>query len=356
MSDPEETFATLRARWREGTFTTASNRLQAVAPLIPDDIHHLPGADTAEYEELTTLGRDAISQRHVGAIILSGGMATRFGYDRPKGLYPILDGKSFLQLKIEWLLAEAPDLPILIMTSFATDAEVRDHIEQHKNFGAAPGQIQIFLQDKFPRLTPDGKRYTPADPAEAFAAPGHGDFVSGLDRSGILERFMREGGRYLTFSNVDNLGASLDPAIIGWHIKSGNEMTIEVASKIPGDKGGAPARVNDRVQLVEGFAFPADFNQDSIPVFNTADYVFTAEALTRPTDLPWYLVEKKVDEQPIIQFEHLAGDLSRTLRVGLLLIERDERFIPVKSQDDVPVAQELIRRKQETSGYTREGG
>lgn len=348
MYDTEEAFAELSERWRAGTFTTASNRLHGVAPLAPDDMHHLPAPDTAAYQELVELGRGAIAHGQVGAIILAGGMATRFAYERPKGLYPILDGKSFLQLKIEWLLATAPELPIFIMTSFATDDEVRAHLAEHTDFGAGPGQIQCFLQDKFPRLTPDGKRYMPSDPDEAFAAPGHGDFVAGLQRSGLLDRFMRDGGRYLTFSNVDNLGASLDPAIIGWHIKAGHDMTIEVAAKMPGDKGGAPARVNGRVQLVEGFAFPADFDQDSIPVFNTADYVFTAEALTRPPDLPWYVVEKKVDTQSVIQFEHLAGDLSRTLRVGLLVVERDERFIPVKSQEDVPVAQELIRRKQQT--------
>ena len=107
------------------------------------------------------------------------------------------------------------------------------------------------------------------------------------------------------------------------------------------------------MQLVEGFAFPADFDQDTIPVFNTASYIFTAAALDRHIELPWYAVEKKVDGTPVIQFEHLAGDLSRDLNVGLLAIERDERFIPVKSQSDVPEAQELIRRKRALSGGAR---
>jgi UTP--glucose-1-phosphate uridylyltransferase len=351
MYDPDETFAELSERWRAGTFTTESNRLSNVAPLEPDDIHYLPPADSAEYQHVAALGRQAIENRQIGAIILAGGMATRFGYARPKGLYPILDGKSFLQLKIEWLLARASNLPIFIMTSFATDEDVRAHLEENNYFGATSDQIRLFVQDKFPRLTPDGKRYMSSDPDEAFAAPGHGDFPTALQRSGLLERFLNDGGCYLTFSNVDNLGASLEPAIIGWHIKSGCDMTIEVAAKAPGDKGGAPARVGGRVQLVEGFAFPAEFDQDSIPVFNTASYIFTAEALTKPLDLPWYVVEKKVNGEPVIQFEHLAGDLSRTLSVGLLNVERDDRFIPVKSQDDVPAAQHLIRRKQATSSH-----
>ena len=343
--DSEATFAELARRWRAGTWTAESNRLADVAPLEPGDLQQLPPRESAAYRELWERGRQALEMGEVGAIILAGGMATRFDYDRPKGLYPILDGKSFLQLKIEWLLEAAPTLPIFIMTSFHTDAEIRAHLAEHDDFGAAPGQIQCFVQDKFPRLTPGGERFAPDDPAESYAAPGHGDFAMALRRSGLLDRFRQAGGRYLAFSNVDNLGASLDPAIIGWHIASGCEMTIEVAPKAPGDKGGAPARVGGRVQLVEGFAFPADFDQDSIPVFNTASYVFTADALDRPHDLPWYIVEKEVDGAPVIQFEHLAGDLSRTLTVGLLAVDRDERFIPVKSQADVPEARALIRHK-----------
>jgi UTP--glucose-1-phosphate uridylyltransferase len=346
MTQSDPVFEELAERWRAGAWTAESNRLHDVRPLEPGDVAELPPRDSREYHALRDRGKQAIERGEVGAIILAGGMATRFGYDRPKGLYPILDEKSFLQIKIEWMLEVAPGIPIFIMTSFHTDADVQAHLEEHNYFGAAPGQIGCFLQDKFPRLQPDGGYFEPDDPSERFAAPGHGDFPIALRRSGLLDAFMQRGGRYLAFSNVDNLGASLDPAIVGWHIAGGHDMTIEVAEKAPGDKGGAPARVGGRLQLVEGFAFPKDFDQDSIPVFNTASYVFTASALQGPHDLPWYVVDKQVDGVPVIQFEHLAGDLSRTLSVGLLAVDRDERFIPVKSQQDVPHARELIRRKQ----------
>ncbi|HSH82694.1 MAG TPA: UTP--glucose-1-phosphate uridylyltransferase [Herpetosiphonaceae bacterium] len=347
MASPESTFDELVRRWHTGTFTVESNRLHDVAPLEPADVQHLPPTGSPEYEQLEARGRQALEVGEVGAVILAGGMATRFDYDQPKGLFPILEGKSFLQLKIEWLTETAPTMPIFIMTSFHTDEAIRAHLLEHDYFGAGPGQIECFVQNKFPRLTPDGALFAPDDPAEAFAAPGHGDFPLALRRSGLLDRFLQSGGRYLLFSNVDNLGASAEPAIIGRHIESGCDMTIEVATKAPGDKGGAPARVGGRVQLVEGFAFPEDFDHDAIPVFNTASYVFTAEALTRQHDLPWYVVEKKVDGATVIQFEHLAGDLSRTLSVALLAVDRDERFIPVKSQSDVPAAQDLIRQKLE---------
>jgi len=346
MTGMNSIFETLTQRFREGTLTAASNRLKAqVASPSPEEIARMPERGTPEYQALQRLGREALERGELGSVILSGGMATRFNYTLPKGCYPIFEGQSFLELKVRWIRQVAPQMPIYVMTSFATDEEVRRHFAEHDDFGAGPDQVRFFSQYRFPRLRPDGNLYHSADGSEDFAAPGHGDFPEAIAASGLLDEFLAQGGKYLLFSNVDNLGATVDLAIVGWHIQKGHEMTVEVAAKAPGDKGGAPARVDGKLQLVEGFAFPEDFDQDSIPVFNTATYVFTAKALNRPFDLPWYVVDKKVDGETVIQFEHLAGDLSSDLRTGYLEIDRDERFIPVKSQGDVPEAQAKIRQK-----------
>ncbi len=346
MTGMNSIFENLASRYREGTLTAASNRLSArVERPRPEEIARMPERGTAAYEELARLGHEALSRGELGAVILSGGMATRFNYDRPKGCYPIFENQSFLELKVRWIRQIAPQMPIYVMTSFATDDAVRQHFAEHADFGAGPDQVRFFSQYRFPRLRPDGSLYRSADGSEDFAAPGHGDFPDAIASSGLLDEFLAKGGKYLLFSNVDNLGATVDLAIVGWHVLMGHEMTVEVAAKAPGDKGGAPARVDGHLQLVEGFAFPDDFDQDSIPIFNTATYVFTAEALSQSADLPWYVVDKKVDGETVIQFEHLAGDLSRTLTTGYLEIDRDERFIPVKSQGDVPEAQGKIRQK-----------
>lgn len=343
----ENTFESLVERFSSGHWTPEHNRLAGmVESPSSEDVSKLPERGTQDYQALTQLWRAAIDQGQVGALILSGGMATRFNYDQPKGLYPILDGSSFLELKIRWIRELSASLPIYVMTSFHTDAAIRAHLEANHHFGADPAGIILFEQYRFRRLCPDGSFFSSPDGHDDHAAPGHGDFIHALRASGGLDKFIAGGGRYMMFSNVDNLGATIDPAIIGWHIQGGHEMSVEVAPKLQGDKGGAPARVDGRMQLVEGFAFPPDFDQDLIPVFNTASYCFNAQALQREIDLPWYLVEKVVDGQTVIQFEHLAGDLSVHLDTGFLQVERDERFIPVKSQADVPTAQELIRRKR----------
>src|SRR5690606_16830086 len=115
------------------------------------------------------------------------------------------------------------------------------------------------------RLELDGSVARDERGAPSFYAPGHGDLPFALKRSGLLDRFLESGGRYLFMSNVDNLTATLDPAIIGAHVEMGGELTALVAPKHPGDQGGAPARVGDRLEIVEGFRFPPEFDQDRIP-------------------------------------------------------------------------------------------
>jgi hypothetical protein len=64
--------------------------------------------------------------------------------------------------------------------------------------------------------------------------------------------------------------------------------------------------------------------------------------LQRHFHLPWYAVEKKVDGQPVIQFEHLAGDLSRELAPLCVRVNRQQRFLPVKQQQDVPQVRPML--------------
>ncbi|HBN08169.1 MAG TPA: hypothetical protein DD435_05840 [Cyanobacteria bacterium UBA8530] len=313
----------------------------------PGSIPVLPPTGHPERLRLEEKGKEACRRKQLGAVILAGGMATRFDFDQPKGLFPILDGKSFLQLKLESIQRDCPAIPIHIMTSFHTDEAIRRNLSEKDYFGIDPEKIRIFRQNRFPRLKKNEEISLCLDEKGEidYAAPGHGDFAECLRRNSLLRRFLAEGGKYLLFSNVDNLGATVDFAIIGWHIESGRPMTVEVAAKAPGDKGGAPARVEGRLRLVEGFSFPESFDQEKIEVFNTASYVFSGEALDREFDLPWYVVEKQVKEEKILQLEHLAGDLSIFLDAGFLLVEREQRFLPVKSLEDVPAVQKILRRK-----------
>lgn len=342
-------FRALRDRYLDGTLTPVGNRLTAeVAPPYPDDLAVLPAEGTDAWRLLESIGRQELDEGRVGLVILAGGMATRFQWDQPKALFPIHEGISFLGWKLMWAHDQMGDgAPCYIMTSFHTHDAIAAHLEENGWFGLEPDQVHLFRQGRLPRMVPDGSPFAGLPGHDAEAAPGHGDFGPMFRSSGLLDAFLANGGRTLLFSNVDNLGATPDPLLIGMHLKSGKTMTAEVARKAAGDKGGAPARVSGRLQLVEGFALPEDFDHGRLTHFNTATYMFDATALDRDLELPWYVVEKNLDGHPVLQFERLAGDLSCVLDLGLIEVRRESRFIPVKSQSDLPEARAAIRSKAE---------
>jgi UTP--glucose-1-phosphate uridylyltransferase len=113
---------------------------------------------------------------------------------------------------------------------------------------------------------------------------------------------------------------------------------VELVDKWVGDAGGAPARVGGRLQIVESFRFPADFDQASIPVFNTNTLWFQTEALTRAHALTWFVVRKEVEGRPVVQFERLVGELTAFESTCWLRVPRvgaETRFVPIKSPSDL---------------------
>ena len=166
------------------------------------------------------------------------------------------------------------------MTSFATDEAIRAHVVEREL-----GEPLVFHQFVSLRLEPSGELFLDDDGRASLYAPGHGDLFQALRASGTLDAFRDRGVRVVTVSNVDNLGARVDPAVVGAHLLAGRPLTCEVARK-EGDMGGAPVRVDGRLQLVEGPRFPTRFDQELVPVFNTNTALLDLDALDATTTSP----------------------------------------------------------------------
>ncbi|MDH5674561.1 MAG: UTP--glucose-1-phosphate uridylyltransferase [Myxococcales bacterium] len=347
-------FERLRARMGAGEMSAEANRVRGELSLPgPGDIEKLPALGSAERQRLEQRGLEAITAGEVGAVVLAGGMATRFGGVVKAGV-EALPGQSFLALKLAQLRALAEGsgrvLPVYLMSSFATDAALRQRVADLEDRGAIEGlSVEVFAQFISLRLTPEGELFIDPDSgAPSPYAPGHGDLGYALQRSGALTRFREAGGRLLCMSNVDNLAATLDPALVGAHLDKaeahGRELTVEVVARRPGEPGGAPARIDGVLQIVEDFRFPEGFDLDSIPYFNTNSFVIDAAALERERELTWFLVRKQVAGRAAIQFEHLVGELSASMGCGCIEVERDGgdgRFQPAKDPDEL-----ALRRAQ----------
>jgi UTP--glucose-1-phosphate uridylyltransferase len=331
----------------KGKLTPESNTVQGRVEACDREFwEDLPKEGTPEADHLAQIGNESIARGEVGALVLNGGMATRFGGE-VKGIVQALPGKSFLALKCQSILqtsrAADGEVPLLVMNSFATDEATKAHFETHKNFGFPEGQVHHYTQGISMRLTPKGGIFLGAEGKPSFYGPGHGDCLRFLRKSGLLGSFLERGGKYIFLSNVDNLAARLDPRVIGAHIENGKAVTAELAPKWPGDQGGAPALVDDQFWIVEGFRFPHDFDQDSIPVFNTNTFTINAEEIDRSFDLTPCYVKKKVDGKEAVQIETLVGEITRFLSTNYLRVRRtgkECRFFPIKTRTDLEDGQE----------------
>ncbi len=302
------------------------------------DIEELPPQGSAEYRALEQRGQEALSKGQAALIVLAGGMATRMG-GVIKALVEALPGHTFLELRLNEARAHEKRYgvkpPLWIMTSEATNEGIQKALA-----GKLDGdRVATFQQSISVRLTPEGDLFLGDDGKPSAHAPGHGDLPDALKRSGLVQRFVEGGGKVVMMTNLDNLGGSLDPALIGWHLSHGAAVTAEVVDKVGSDRGGIPARVDGKIQILEEFRIPPSFDPATVRVFATN--VFTFDAPTLATlDMPWtfFRVTKKVDGRSAIQFERLVNEVSSTLPTRYLKVPRSgagSRFLPVKDNDEL---------------------
>lgn len=350
----KKTFELLQKKLVSGELSDATNRLTGrVEPPAAGDVRPLPALGTSERKALAARGEQAIREGKVAAVVLAGGMATRFG-GVVKAAVEVARGKTFLDLKLADIRASAERaggrVTTYLMTSFATDAEV-SRLARAATSTAAP--VETFSQFVSLRLDKDGSLFRDGAGNVSAYAPGHGDLPFALRRSGALAKLRAAGVEQIYVSNVDNLAATLDPAIVGAHLEGRTPITVEVADKAKGDKGGAPARVDGTLQIVEGFRFPPSFDQDAIPVFNTNTLIFDLAAIDRDFDLSWFVVTKEVEGKKVIQLERLVHELTAFLPTQMLGVMRegaDGRFMPVKDPPELETRRPAIERLLEQRG------
>jgi UTP--glucose-1-phosphate uridylyltransferase len=327
------------------------NRVAAVTPPSSDEVINAPVAPEAN--RLAVLGAQAIARGELAFVVMAGGMATRMG-GVVKALVEAVPGKSFLELRLQEnevlsRVAGRP-VPLWLMTSDATDAPTREALQKAK----APSHVRTFLQGLSLRLTPDGALFRGHDGQPSSYATGHGDLVDAVRRSGFLDAFLKEGGKVVWITNLDNLGATVDPAILGAFLESKADVMVEVCDKVAGDKGGIPVHALGRLQVLEEFRLPKDFDATKVTVFNTNTFLVRADKLASTTiEWNWFEVEKKIDGVPVVQFERLLQELTGALPSSYLRVPRNgaaARFLPVKDHD------ELARRRPEIEAALRARG
>ena len=156
--------------------------------------------------------RDLLSKLVV--IKLNGGLGTSMGCTGPKSVIEVHSGFSFLDLTVRQIehlnKSYGVNVPLVLMNSFNTDEETAKILQKYKNSHVT---ILTFNQNRFPRIYKDSLE--PActefdgDLGEWYP-PGHGDVYQSFYNSACFSKLQKEGKEYIFFSNIDNLGATVD--------------------------------------------------------------------------------------------------------------------------------------------------
>lgn len=287
---------------------------------------------------------------------LNGGLGTTMGCVGPKSAIEVRDGMSFLDLtvrQIECLNSQHNTrLPLLLMDSFNTEAETVKIVRKYKNRNV---DIVPFKQSRFPRIKKDSSLPVPQHPHDSkngWYPPGHGDVYDSLYQSGQLDKLIDQGIEYLFISNIDNLGATVDPTILEHMMSTGAEFIMEVTDKTKADiKGGTIINYNGQVRLLEIAQVPAEHKSDftsvkKFRIFNTNNIWVSTRAIKRVLQQNLLnldvIVNHKIVEDTgvkVIQLETAVGAAIKHFAGAHGVNVPRSRFLPVKSCSDLFLVQ-----------------
>jgi len=212
-----------------------------------------------------------------------------------------------------------------------------------------------FLQHKVPRIALDGflPATWPADPALEWCPPGHGDIYPALLTSGMLGALLAADVRWAFVSNADNLGAVLDPAVLGWMVRDEIPFVMEVADRTEADKKGGHLAARGGRLLLREVAQCAPEDQTAFQDttrwrhFNTNNLWIDLEALRAVLTardgvlgLPMITNEKAIDPDApgsprVVQLETAMGAAIEVFEGARALRVPRTRFAPVKTTSDL---------------------
>jgi len=317
------------------------------------DVTPIPEVGTPAHFHATGRGMESLRAGEVALCVLAGGMATRMG-GVVKSLVEALPGHTVLDLRLGenafMSRVAAERIPLWMMTSEATDGPIREALGDRLD----PDYLTTFEQHVSLRLTPEGTLFLDEEGQPSVYSTGHGDLPDALRLSGLIQRFIARGGKTVWIANIDNLGATVDPTVLGLHLAHGAPVTVEVVDKVGTDRGGVPVRWNGKPIITEEFRLPLGFDPAAIRVFNTNTLLVSAEALASlAMEWTYVEVEKKIGDARAVQFERVIGEITQTLEPRFVRVPREgaaSRFLPVK---DMP---ELEKRRPEIEVIARERG
>jgi UDP-N-acetylglucosamine pyrophosphorylase len=303
-------------------------------PDQPNPRHVVQWDEVSEHDD--AVGDQMIKDGKVAFVVMSGGAGTRLG--RPKAFATIPGIETSL---LAWKVMQGAGMPTWIMTS----ARGMDHVVQHVKHLVLPPRTSYHVFEQFEgyRLTPDNRlSWMFADIPDLYPL-GHGDVGPALVESGVLAD--NPNVKYVYVCNVDNVLAAPHSGLLGLHARVGTHVTCEVVDRIPADKGGVLAIVNNRTQIAEDWRLPEGFVEHA-RWHNTNTMIINVNVLKADVQWRWHRVRKQVDDRIVIQHERLLQQYTEEFPTQFVHVPREARYQGVKTEEDLEEAGRVLMSYQ----------
>jgi hypothetical protein len=416
----------IRADLKDGRIGLAQNRLPASTKIEDVQPGDVIDATNGLPEECAEAGRAALANGEVAVVTLGAGVGSRWtqGAGVVKALHPFcrLSGRhrTFLEVHLAKSRRVGRDsgraLPNVVTTSYLTHRPIESFLAWQQYYGCegtltlstgraiglrlVPMERDLrFLWEEMPqqllddqaqkvrqslqaaligwaRQAGEGSDYTDNVPAQCLHPVGHWYEVSNLLRNGTLAQLLRDRPdlKYLMLHNIDTVGADVDAALLGLHIRESACLSFEVIARRIEDRGGGLARVDGRVRLLEGLSVPREEDEFALSYYNslttwidikkllavfglTVDDLGDTEKVATAVRklaarMPSYITLKDVKKRwghgqedifPVTQFEKLWGDMSAVPEV-------DCRYIVVPR-----LRGQQLKDQAQLDGWLRDG-
>ena len=227
---------------------------------VPYDIPHIKVGND-EFYELEKLGFNELKTSVF--VLVAGGLGERLGYNGIKiGLQTeLLTLRPYIELYIESIKAYEDRvkkvekvssdwyIPFCIMTSGDTHDKTKSFLEKHSNFGMKKDQIILIKQNKLPAiLDNDCHLALQKDKFLLLTKPhGHGDIHYLLYQSGLAQKWINEGRKYMIqFMDTNALAFNCVLSTIGVSVKFKYDINSTFVTRRAQEKIGALCKLIDK--------------------------------------------------------------------------------------------------------------
>lgn len=336
---------------------TATLKTPETIPIPQDDFQRKRASKAKD------IGESAIRAGKTSVVTVAGGMGTRLGADRPKGMLSIspIMGKSIFQLHAEKILSNMKRyetvIPWYIMTSLNNDEMTREFFEEKDYFGLNKADVSFFTQDVLPVIDFKGKLLMDSKSSIVTSPNGHGGTLFALKEKGVLSNMKGRGIKHIFYHQIDNvLIKIIDPIFLGYHIKEGAKMSPKAVRKTyPEEKVGIIGIRNGHLDTIEYSELSEEDKHARNPngtlkfgMGNPAIYLLDVDFVEKLNEgslvLPYHEAVKKVPcidedgnkinpaENNAVKFEMFIFDALKYAGKSIIMeVLREDEFSPVKN-------------------------